>query len=97
MVAAASAYVSLLSSAVAAGNPVVGRATAERWCASCHVVAQDQRAGADAPSFQSIARRPDVTESLLVAFLSTSHPRMPDMSLSRQEIADLVAYFRELR
>ena len=97
MLAAVSAYFSLIAVSLASGDAAVGRAIAERWCASCHLVAQDQRSAADVPSFQSIARKPDIGESLLVAFLATSHPRMPDMSLSRQEIADLLAYIRGLR
>lgn len=84
--------------ATAAGNARTGRQIAERWCASCHVVAPEQRAGSpDVPSFQAIARREDFAEALLAAFLSNSHPRMPDMALSRQEISDLVAHIRSLR
>ena len=84
--------------ASAAGNPKTGLQIAQRWCASCHLVAPEQRAGsADVPTFQAIARREDLTEALLTAFLSSSHPRMPDMALSRQEIADLVAYIRSVR
>ena len=82
----------------AAGDPQGGRQVSQRWCASCHVVAPEQTTGsADVPSFQAIARREDLTEALLTAFLSSSHPRMPDMSLSRREISDLVAYIRSLR
>ena len=53
-----------------------------------------QRAQSDAPSFAAIsaARRvPDI-----VAFLGQSHPKMPDMNLSRDEIADLIAYMHTL-
>jgi mono/diheme cytochrome c family protein len=82
----------------AAGNAESGRQIAQRWCASCHLVAPEQTTGSpDVPSFQAIARREDFTESLLTAFLSSSHPRMPDMSLTRREISDLVAYVRSLR
>jgi mono/diheme cytochrome c family protein len=84
--------------APAASDPSSGRQIAQRWCASCHLVTPQQTsASADVPSFQSIAQREDLTESLLTAFLSSSHPRMPDMSLSRREISDLVAYVRSLR
>jgi mono/diheme cytochrome c family protein len=84
--------------AAAAGDARNGRQIAQRWCASCHVVSPEQRAGSpDVPSFQSIAQREDFTEALLTAFLSNSHPRMPDMSLARREISDLVAYIRSLR
>ena len=36
-----------------------GEALAKQWCASCHIVAPDQRHGGDnVPSFASIARMP---------------------------------------
>ena len=82
----------------AAGNPEQGRQLAERWCASCHLVGPGQReASADVPTFASIAQREDLPESLLAAFLTTPHPPMPNMALSRQEIADVLAYIRSLR
>jgi mono/diheme cytochrome c family protein len=74
--------------ALAAGNPEQGRRLAERWCASCHLVGPGQRqASADVPTFASVARRKDLPESLLAAFLTAS----------RQEIADVLAYIRSLR
>jgi mono/diheme cytochrome c family protein len=81
-----------------AGNAERGRQLAERWCASCHVVGPGQReASADVPTFASIARREDLPESLLAAFLSTPHPPMPNIALSRQETADVSAYIGTLR
>jgi mono/diheme cytochrome c family protein len=70
-----------------------GERVARRWCAECHVVAPDQtHAKADAPSFSDIASRKTSRE--VAAFLTDPHPRMPDMSLSRDEIADIVAYLK---
>jgi mono/diheme cytochrome c family protein len=86
------------ASAAGAADAVKGKATAERWCASCHVVAANQsRASADVPTFASVAARYE-DAAALAAFLSTPHARMPAMamSLSRDEIADLVAYIRTL-
>ncbi|MGA9826533.1 MAG: c-type cytochrome, partial [Methylocystis sp.] len=73
-----------------------GGVIAKRWCAACHVVAPDQRsANADAPPFADIARRlPD--NKAIAAFLTDPHPKMPDMSLTRREIDDIVAYIRGL-
>ncbi len=73
-----------------------GGVIAKRWCAACHVVAPDQKtANADAPPFADIARRlPD--DKAIAAFLTDPHPRMPDMSLTRREIEDIVAYIRHL-
>ena len=43
-----------------AANPDNGSTLAQRWCTGCHVVSGDQVKGTDlAPSFASIAERPD--------------------------------------
>lgn len=77
----------------AAADAAKGEALATRWCAACHLVsAAQRRATPDAPSFAAIARRQDAPP--LEAFLSMSHPRMPDMALTRAEIADLSAFIR---
>jgi mono/diheme cytochrome c family protein len=78
------------SQAQAAGDAAQGKATAERWCATCHVVAPGGRGADVAPNFASIARQRD--ESYLRGFLTRPHPPMPRFELSRQDIDDLVAY-----
>ena len=77
-------------SAWAAGDAVQGKATAERWCATCHVVAPGGRGADVAPDFATIARQRDA--DYLRGFLSRPHPPMPRFELSRQDIDDLVAY-----
>ncbi|MDP2355646.1 MAG: c-type cytochrome [Beijerinckiaceae bacterium] len=72
-----------------------GDKLAKRWCADCHVVWEGQpRAQADAPTFASISASRRVPE--ISSFLRQSHPQMPDMNLSRGEIADLIAYMHTL-
>ena len=84
-------------SAQAAGIPAFGKQIAERWCAACHVVESGQAAAnSDAPSFADIAVRNTDLEAL-AAFLADPHPVMPDMSLTRDEIRNLVAYIGSLR
>lgn len=84
-------------SAQAAGIPAFGREIAERWCAACHVVEPGQAsANSDAPSFADVAARYTDLEAL-AAFLADPHPVMPDMSLTRDEIRNLVAYIGSLR
>lgn len=81
--------------AAAASDPDQGERIAQRWCAACHIVAENQkRASADVPSFFDIAKRK--TNGDLTSFLTDPHPKMPDMNLSRQEIADITAYIRSL-
>lgn len=72
-----------------------GETLAKRWCAACHVVAADQRAGTtQSPAFSTISRQSDFNEAALALFLLNPHPRIPDMNLSRSEAADLAAYIR---
>lgn len=86
---------SLSPGSVPAADTANGERLARRWCAECHVVAPDQTRGqADAPTFASISAGRRVPE--ITMFLHQSHPRMPDMNLSRDEIADLIAYMHTL-
>jgi mono/diheme cytochrome c family protein len=75
-----------------------GKIIATTWCANCHVVQNDQPvASADVPAFATIAEKYADDMDVLGAFLADPHPVMPDMSLTRQEISDLVAYIGSLR
>jgi mono/diheme cytochrome c family protein len=74
-----------------------GEALAKRWCASCHIVTNDQTRGADnAPAFASIAKIPGFSAEKVAQFLMDPHPKMPDMQLSRDETRDLGAYIATL-
>ena len=85
------------SSAGLAADINHGRQIARRWCISCHVVAANQRqTTTEAPPFATIARRPDFDPNRLASFLLNPHPKMPNMSLTRMEAADIVAYIGSL-
>ncbi|WP_029029559.1 c-type cytochrome [Salinarimonas rosea] len=96
--ALASALVALAASGPASAQDAAdGRAIAERWCASCHLVSPDQETAMDGvASFREVAARGPLAVSALEAFLADPHPLMPDMALTREEIADLVAYIDSL-
>lgn len=82
---------------LAPANAVNGKAIAERWCASCHVVSASQaRAQDSTPTFASIAKRGELTDEKLSGFLTNPHPPMPNLSLSRRDIVDLIGYIRSL-
>jgi mono/diheme cytochrome c family protein len=86
-----------------AGNAQAGREFARYNCDACHIVAtnQDLRPliGGYAPSFMSIANKPDTTEASLRAFLSHTHAytNMPYPDLAAPDLANVVAYIRSLR
>lgn len=78
---------------------MAGRSLALQWCSSCHLVAKDQPQPATdgVPSFFAIADDPATTADGLRAFLGMPHVSMPDISLSRQETTELIAYLMSLR
>jgi mono/diheme cytochrome c family protein len=79
------------------GDAKNGKAVAERWCSSCHLVSSEQSVGlADAPSFRSISERYGSDVRVLENFLADPHPPMPQLSLTREEIRDLLAYIGSL-
>ncbi len=84
--------------AASSGDADHGEVLARHWCASCHIVADDQARGADnVPTFANIANRPDFTPAKVATFLRDPHPKMPDMQLSTYESADLAAYIASLK
>ena len=70
-----------------------GEKVARRWCAACHVVATDQRQGnTQAAPFSEMAKLPGLDAGQVALYLLAPHPKMPDMSLTRKEAADLAGY-----
>ena len=49
------------------------------------------------PAFRDIANTPGMTTTALTAFLTTSHPKMPNLILTPKEMADVTAYILSLR
>lgn len=92
----AAALLAASASEGSAADSVSGQRIAERWCAECHVVAPGQRRATDAvPTFAQISGSGRFNEATLTAFLANPHhSRMPNLSLTRSEIADLVAYIK---
>jgi mono/diheme cytochrome c family protein len=80
------------------GNAADGKQLAELWCSSCHLVSREQeRTTTEAPPFAAIAGRSEDEFAWLRAFLMDPHPPMPQLTLTRDEIRNLVAYIASLR
>jgi mono/diheme cytochrome c family protein len=92
----------IAGSAAAQQQPMAGEGlrVARQWCAACHVVSRDMPTPAPAmdaaPSFSSVARRADTTETGLRVFLQTPHANMPNWQLGRGELDAVVAYILSL-
>lgn len=80
------------------GDVAAGRTLAEKWCSSCHVVTSSQQLGTStgAPTFFAIARMKSTTRLSLRVFFETSHDRMPNLHLSRDEVDNVSAYILSL-
>lgn len=95
------ALAGIMSAAMATGAVAAdvkhGEKLARQWCANCHVIGGEQAAGGDAaPTFASIAETAAERTDDLKAWLADPHPPMPDLSLTRYEIDDLLAYIESL-
>jgi cytochrome c len=81
-------------------DPKVGHALAERLCASCHVIGGEPRRDTmlvDVPSFAVIANKKDQTIERIAGRIVVPHPPMPQVQLTRAEIAALSTYIYSLR
>jgi mono/diheme cytochrome c family protein len=77
-----------------------GRQLALEVCATCHAVLPDEVLSpvATAPSFEVVAMTPGMTAAALNVWLTAqSHPTMPNILLSQQEVGDVSAYILSLQ
>ncbi len=96
MAAAIGAGLAAAGAAEAAGDAEAGHALAQQWCTSCHVVEEGGKGPDTAPPFSAIARRHAGDPDWVRAWLSSSHPPMPNFNLAREHIDDIVAYLASL-
>jgi mono/diheme cytochrome c family protein len=77
-------------------DAAAGRELASKLCSACHIVGAE-RVGSDvAPPFAAIAKDPEMTLTELHAWRGPSHPLLPNLSLTAQQVADINAYLDTL-
>ena len=76
----------------ASGNAEAGRQLVTRSCSSCHATEAAKTATDGAPPFTLIAKTNRERPAWIRGWLMSPHPPMPSISLSRQQIDDIVAY-----
>ena len=94
------ALLSAGAAAAQAQDVAAGHAFARRVCRPCHVVDPGQpkpRLLTIGPSFVDVANTSGMTKTALYVWLQSPHPTMPNLILSAQEAADVIAYIRSLR
>jgi mono/diheme cytochrome c family protein len=76
----------------ASGNAEAGRQLVTRSCSSCHAMEGATTATDGAPPFTLVAKTNKERPAWIRGWLMSPHPPMPSISLSRQQIDDIVAY-----
>lgn len=84
------------SAIAAAGNAEAGRQLAIRSCSSCHASEASKTATDGAPPFSAVAKTNKDNPAWIRGWLMNPHPPMPNISLSRQQIDNIVAYLSSL-
>jgi mono/diheme cytochrome c family protein len=84
------------SAANAAANPEAGRQLVVRSCSSCHATNAATTATDGAPPLSVIAKDNKERPAWIRGWLMEPHPPMPSISLSRQQIDDVIAYLRTI-
>lgn len=92
----ASILLAYAPAAYAAANPEAGRQLIMRSCSSCHATDASRTATDGAPPLTVIAKDNKERPAWIRGWLMEPHPPMPSISLSRQQIDDVIAYLRTL-
>jgi mono/diheme cytochrome c family protein len=77
-------------------NSEAGRVYARQVCSPCHAVTAEQASQRTTAIAQSIADTPGMTVTALCALLQTPHPKMPDLILTPDQSADVIAFVLSL-
>jgi mono/diheme cytochrome c family protein len=88
--------------------PEAGQILAVQICSRCHAVLRGQGVNPHPPPlpftkvaeplpFEDVANTPGVTEMALYAWMMSSHPTMPNIALTKEELRNVVAYILSLK
>jgi mono/diheme cytochrome c family protein len=81
-----------------AADLAAGESLAEKWCSQCHGVRPDRLGpNLSAPTFSELAAEASITEDSLRALLRSSHETMPQITLTPDEMDDIVGYILSLK
>lgn len=99
LVAAILGFAAAPAIAAEIGNAKNGMSIAREVCARCHLVERADQSDPvqGVPSFQEVAYRPSTTELSLRVFLRSPHKDMPNLILSEDDLADVIAYIMSLK
>jgi mono/diheme cytochrome c family protein len=87
------ASTSLMAEQVGAGDLQAGFTYAKEVCANCHAIVSNETSPVpEAPPFAEIANQPGRSAKALLVWMQTQHPTMPNITLEREDLRDVIAY-----
>jgi mono/diheme cytochrome c family protein len=88
-----------IAGAISKPDPRHGKELAEKLCTNCHLVggAEQQYANTDVPSFREIGNATGQTAGAITAHIILPKHPMPQIPLTKSELADLASYILSLR
>jgi cytochrome c len=89
-------HAAVAHAAAVAGNAEAGRQLVMRSCSSCHATEAAATATDGAPPFSAVAKTNKERPAWIRGWLMEPHPPMPNISLSREQINDIIAYLGTL-
>jgi len=97
VVSAGAALLCLAAPAMAASPAETGALLAQRYCAVCHVVTPNASQGwTNAPSFETLANRPDQSAAALSRFIQVPHGAMLNTDRPTAQADAIAAYIMSL-
>ena len=84
------------AAALPPGNPESGQRLVLSSCTSCHAPSAANNASDQAPTLSFLAHDNKTDPRWVRAWLMDPHPPMPAIMLSRQQVADVMAYLATL-
>jgi mono/diheme cytochrome c family protein len=79
------------------GDPQAGFDYAKQVCSKCHAISAEPSPLPQAPRFRGVADQPGMTGTALRVWMETSHPTMPNIIVSHQDMLNVVAYILSLK
>ncbi len=83
----------LMAEEIETGDVQAGFAYAKEVCANCHAIVSNETSPVpEATAFDEIANRPGMSAKALLVWMQTRHPTMPNITLEREDLMDVIAY-----
>lgn len=81
------------------GNAERGMQYASEVCSACHAVRSGEMRSpiSDAPPFEEIANTSGMTFTALTVWFQSSHPTMPNINMTDEEMRDVIQYILSLK